>query len=201
MKYILVAGGSGGHIYPCLSLAKYLDGKGEEVLLIGSINGMEEEIYKSSKLNYKLLDIKKKKVFQNGKEIRKIYKEFNPDGVILFGNYISFEFAIMARKMNIKIYLHEQDIVYGKANKLIGMFAKRIYLSLPIKNNLYKSKRLLVGKPKSDYELKNDTIYSKGINVFLVMGSLGSETINRVLLELIAISNKKINYHIHRFFY
>ena len=199
MKYILVAGGSGGHIYPCLSLAKYLHDKGESVLLIGALNSMEETIYKNSGLEFYLLNINKKKVKSfvlNYKKIIDIYKDFNPDGVILFGNYISFSFALMAKKMKIPIYLHEQNIVYGKANKLLGVFAKKIYLSLPIKHNIYKKKSLLVGNPKSDYQKKNKVSLNDGYNVFIVMGSLGSSSINKMLLELIAISNKNINYHI-----
>ena len=45
MKFILVSGGSGGHIYPCLSLANYLKERGESVLLVGVKGGMEEDIY------------------------------------------------------------------------------------------------------------------------------------------------------------
>ena len=200
MKFILVAGGSGGHIYPCLELAKYLKNKGNDVLLIGSKNSMEETIYKESNINYTVLDINKKKIksfLNNKKEIDSIYSKFNPDGVILFGNYISFSFALCAYKKHIPIYLHEQNIEYGKANKFIGVMAKRIYLSFPIKKNIYKNKSLLVGNPKGDViELEKVYLRKSKKNVFIVMGSLGSETINKMLRDLISASDSNINYHI-----
>ncbi len=200
MKVILVAGGSGGHIYPCLELAKYFKSKGDEVLLIGATNSMEEKIYMDSGLNYLLLNINKKKLKSlvfNYKKIDQIYKDYNPDALILFGNYISFSFALVAFKNKIPIYLHEQNIVYGRANKLIGLMAKRVYLSLPIEKDIYKKKSLLVGNPKADL---NDTIKvkldKKRKNIFIVMGSLGSESVNASLLELTKNLNTNYNYHI-----
>ena len=200
MNIILVAGGSGGHIYPCLELAKYLDKMGENVLLIGSVNSMEKEIYENSNLNYKLLNIGKEKIkglFLNYDEIEKIYTEYNPQCVILFGNYISFSFALMAFKKKIPIYLHEQNVIYGQANKFIGVFAKRIYTSLPIEKKIYKKKCLLVGNPQGDVVVYEDVKLDKNRkNIFIVMGSLGSKTVNDVLVKLIDIANSKFNYHI-----
>lgn len=200
MKFILVSGGSGGHIYPCLSLANYLKERGEEVLLVGVKGGMEEDIYLKSDLDSRFFEIDKKKVksfLNNYKSISSLYMEYKPDALILFGNYISFSFALVAKKMKIPIYLHEQNVIYGKANKLIGLFAKRIYLSLPIKKDLYKNKSLLVGNPKGEDNKIQDVYLNKSKkNVFIVMGSLGSETINDIVKKMINISDKNINYHI-----
>ena len=200
MKIILVAGGSGGHIYPCMELAKYLKSKGNDILLVGSKNSMEEKIYSSSEFKYELLDISKKKIKSlviNYQKIENIYEKFKPDILLLFGNYISFSFALVGYKRKIPIYLHEQNIIYGRANKFIGMFAKRIYLSLPIKKNHYKKKSLLVGNPKADLEnIKKVNLDKSKKNVFIVMGSLGSESVNETLLNLIKISDSNYRYHI-----
>jgi len=200
MKIMLVAGGSGGHIYPALELAKYFKENGEEVLLAGSRNSMEETIYKQSEINYVTLNITKKKVISfltNYKEINSIYKKHNPDKIILFGNYISVSFALVAILKKIPIFLHEQNVVYGKANRLLARFSKRIYLSLPIENNAFKNKSLLVGNPKGDITKFDDVYLSRSKkNVFIVMGSLGSETVNNLLLELTKICDSSINYHI-----
>ena len=87
MKVILVAGGSGGHIYPCLELAKFLLNKGEKVLLCGCNDSMEEKIYRSNNLDFKGLNIDKNKIksfFKSKKDIIKIYDDFQPDAIILF---------------------------------------------------------------------------------------------------------------------
>lgn len=199
MKIILVAGGSGGHIYPCLELAKYLKENNEQVLLCGSINSLEEKIYKENGFEFQGVKINKKKIsshFINYKKINKIYKEFKPDLVILFGNYISVSFAMNAIVKKIPIFLHEQNVIYGLANKLLGYKAKRIYLSLPINKNVHSKKSVLVGNPKSDIKVKDSFAFKSRHNVTIVMGSLGSITINNLLKEFIKIANSDIDYHI-----
>lgn len=198
MKIILVAGGSGGHIYPCLELAKYLIKEGNSVLLCGCKNSMEEKIYRENNLDFIGIDIDKNKLksfIRSRKIISRLYDEFIPDCLILFGNYISLSFALVALKKHIPIYLHEQNVIYGSANKLIGIWAKRIYLSLPIKNNIYKKKSLLVGNPKSDTFVSNYK-YKSRKNIVIAMGSLGSSSINKLVKELIDIVTPFNDYHI-----
>ena len=112
MRVILVAGGSGGHIYPCLELAKYFKEKNHQVLLCGSLDSLEERIYKENNFDFKGIKIEKKKIIsylKHNQNIKKIYKDFKPDLVILFGNYISFSFGTSAILNKIPIYLHEQN--------------------------------------------------------------------------------------------
>ena len=199
MNVILVAGGSGGHIYPCLELAKYFKEKNHKVLLCGSLNSLEEKIYKENNFEFKGIKIEKKKLisyFKNCKEIKKIYKDFNPSVVILFGNYISFSFGVSAILKKIPIYLHEQNVIYGNCNKLLGFKARKIYLSLPIKDDIYRKKSLLLGNPKSDVLNNKTYVYKNKYNVLIVMGSLGSTTINTMLKKFIDIANSDIDYHI-----
>jgi len=200
MRVILVAGGSGGHIYPCLELAKYFKSKGEEVLLAGSSNSLEEKIYKENNFDFFGVDINKKKIsshFKNNKIIKEKYKRFKPDALILFGNYISVSFGIVAILNNIPIYLHEQNVIYGNANKLLGIKAKRIYLSLPLIKDRYSKKSVIVGNPKSDVSITKQTLNGNEYNVIIAMGSLGSTTINNLLKEFISkANNRKVHYHL-----
>ena len=144
MKIILVAGGSGGHIYPCLELAKYFISKNEEVLVCGCYDSMEEKIFKENNLEFKGINVKRNKIVNfitTRKDVIKIYRDFKPDLIILFGNYISVSFGLVAIFNKISIYLHEQNVIYGDANLLLGLKAKKIYLSLPVNSKLYKNKR------------------------------------------------------------
>ena len=198
MKIILVAGGSGGHIYPCLEMAKFFKNQGNEVLLCGCNDSMEERIYKENNLPFIGLDITRKKIssfLKNRKKVAKIYDEFKPDAILLFGNYISVSFAIVAIIKKIPIYLHEQNVIYGSANMLLGVFAKRIYLSLPIEKNPYRRKTLIVGNPKGDTK-SNLVKFKNKYNVLIVMGSLGSSSINKVLKEFVNIVDNSVDFHI-----
>ena len=198
MKIILVASGSGGHIYPCLEMAKYFKSKGHEILLSGNRNSLEEEIFKKEGFEFIGVEINKKNTisqFQNMRLISGIYKNFMPDKILLFGNYISVAFGIVAFFKGIPIYLHEQNVIYGSANKFLTLFAKRIYLSLPISNNIYKRKSLLVGNPKSDMNF-SEKLYQNKKNVLIVMGSLGSTSMNSVLKKFVEICNDDITFHL-----
>ena len=199
MKIILVAGGSGGHIYPCLELAKYFISKGEDVMVCGSNNSLEESIYKKNNLEFKGIDVIKNKVLNfltTRKQVKKIYKEFNPDLVILFGNYISVSFGLVAILSKIPIYLHEQNVIYGDANILLGLWAKRIYLSLPIDKDYYKKKSILVGNPKGDITRDTLNLDKTKKNILIAMGSLGSSSVNKIIKEFINICDKENIYHI-----
>lgn len=199
MRVILVAGGSGGHIYPCLELAKYFKEKNHQVLLCGGLDSLEERIYKENNLEFKGIKIDKKKIInflKNNRNINRIYKDFKPDLVILFGNYISFSFGVSAILNKIPIYLHEQNVIYGSCNRLLGYKARKIYLSLPISNDPYKRKSLLVGNPKSDVSDIKAQVFKNRYNVVIVMGSLGSSSINNMLKKFIEIASEKIDYHI-----
>ena len=199
MRILLVGGGSGGHIYPCLELAKYFKENGDIVLLCGNTNSLEEKVYKENNFDFTGININKRRLktqFRAIKEVKTIFDEFKPEATVLFGNYISLSFAYVSKTRHIPIYLHEQNVVMGRANKLISLFAKRIYLSLPIKHNLHKRKYLLVGNPKSDVIVSKTKLDHKFKHVLIVMGSLGSESINRILKEFIKLIDNHVIYHI-----
>ena len=200
MRILMVAGGSGGHIYPCLELAKYFISKGEVVFLGGNNNSLEEKIYKDNGLNFIGIDINKKKItshFKNLKLVKQIYKDNKIDLVILFGNYISVSFGLGAIALKIPVYVHEQNVIYGRANKLLGMKARKVYLSLPIKNDIFSKKSILVGNPKAESYYKRVNLDKSKCNVIITMGSLGSTTVNKIIKELLKnISDNGINYHI-----
>ena len=161
MKFIISAGGTGGHIFPALSLIeKIMENKTNEVLYIGTTDRMESEIVPSEGIPYKGLKVhgvKKNliKNFQNifdirssYKECKKIIKEFKPDAVIGFGGYVTFPVVMAAHKYNIPVFLHEQNVIPGKTNKLIAKFSKKIFISFEESSKYF-------GKEKSIYSLKN----------------------------------------------
>ena len=61
MKIIVTSGGTGGHIYPAVSLIKYLENNGEDVLFVGCENGMEREITKKESINFAGLNLSRGK--------------------------------------------------------------------------------------------------------------------------------------------
>lgn len=211
MKIIVTSGGTGGHIYPALSLCKYLENNGEEILFVGGKNKLEEEIIKKEDIEFRGLELENSKgvigkikllinLIKQIKVSLKIIKEYKPDLVIGFGNYISLPVCIASILKGIPLFLHEQNSIMGKANVLLGFFAKKIGYSIPLIKEKHKNKLVNVGNPRSNDCLKN-TISNIKINVsknnvLIFMGSLGSTTINNILKEFIDISDNDNEYHI-----
>lgn len=211
MRIIVTSGGTGGHIYPAISLIKYLENKGEEVLFVGNENGMEKEITEREGINFIGLNISrgngiinKIKFFKNMVKsffkAKIIFNKFKPDIVIGFGNYISFPMCIVAYLKNVPIFLHEQNSTMGKANVILGYIAKKIGYSIPLIKEYHKGKLKCVGNPRSS-ECFRQTFNVFDINVtknniLIFMGSLGSSTINNILIKFVN-ENKDTNiYHI-----
>ena len=212
MKILVTSGGTGGHIYPAVSLIKYLENNGEEVIFVGAKNKMEEEIASKEEIKFIGLEIANRNGILNKLKfiitmIKSFFKSFeilrnfNADIIIGFGNYISVPVCLAASLKHIPIVLHEQNSVIGKANLLLGYVSKKVGYSIPLKKQFHKNKLVNVGNPRASECLKSVVVDNKKIdvtknNVLIFMGSLGSSTINIVLKEFVKNNNDNNIYHI-----
>ena len=218
MKVIVVAGGTGGHIYPALAIIHKIEEKepGSEILYIGTTDRMEKDII--PKLGYRFVGLEmkglnRKNIFSNIKvfsmyskaikEAKKIILDFHPDIVIGAGGYITAPVLYAAHKCKIPILIHEQNSVPGISNKFISKFADKICVSLPKSVNLFpKEKVVYTGNPRSEEILSVSKISKSSLGfidnkklVVFVMGSLGSTTMTEKLKETIPSFQNK-NYQV-----
>lgn len=212
MKILVTSGGTGGHIYPAVSLIKYLENNGEEVIFVGGKNKMEEDIAKKEGIKFIGLQLGNRNgIINKLKFIINIFKSFfrslkvlddcKVDAVVGFGNYISFPLCLAAYIKKVPIILHEQNSIMGKANILLGYLARKIGYSIPLKKKIHKNKLVNVGNPRSSECLKSVIVDNQKIditknNILIFMGSLGSSSINNILKEFIIKNNDNNIYHI-----
>ena len=209
MKIAIVAGGTGGHVYPALTLAEALEKRGDEILFIGSSTRMEKdvipqhgfkfvgldvEIFSGNVFNkiYSLLTIKKAE-----KVCMKILEGY--DMAIGFGNYISVPVILAAKKLGMKTAIHEQNSFAGKANKLLDTKVDLIVGSYSENAKTFKNKNtLILGNPQSSKALlvseDRKVIEDLGLDsnkktVVIFMGSLGSQTVNKVILDYFKLTD------------
>lgn len=213
-KIAFTTGGTGGHIYPALALAKEMKKRGYEVIFIGTCHRMEKEIVPNQNFKFYGFDILPlgsiKGILKAIKAIfsvKKVLKKEKVDTVIGFGNYISIPCIIAAKLLKLDIYLQEQNIIMGKANKYLKIFAKKVFLAF--KNTLSKEsfdKKLVVtGNPLREdfYNItKEDARQILGIpsknRVILVMGgSLGAKVINEAIINNLDKINEKENFTLY----
>ena len=202
MKVIISAGGTGGHIYPALAIINKIKehNKDAEFLYIGTTTRMEKDIIPEHNINYVGLDtygLQRKLSFSNIKTVfkflgaikksKKIINEFKPDIVIGCGGYVTAPVIYAAKKCGCKTLVHEQNSILGLSNKLMMKYTDTLCTS-------FKSMKIdgvncvYTGNPQGD-SVHNLVPYSKrkfGLTddkklVLIVMGSLGSKTVNEVL--------------------
>ena len=189
MRVIVSAGGTGGHIYPALSIISSLS-KEDEILYIGTSNRMEKDIVPSKNIKFIGIDIEglnRKNIFKNIVvlykyfkayfKIKKIIKDFKADKIIGCGGYITLPVLKAAQSLKIDTYIHEQNSIVGLSNRLVEKYFKN--------KNVY-----LTGNPCSenarDIKLvtKKDLGFDEKELILIVMGSLGSDTISDKLVKL-----------------
>ena len=201
-KVMLTTGGTGGHIYPALAVADKLELKGVETVFVGSTDRMEKDLVPESGHRFIGIDISVPKGWKNIKKYLraiksayKIIKEENPSAIIGFGNYISVPVIIAGILLRKKIYLQEQNVNIGSANRLFSKIAKMTFLAfdktyddIPIKA---QSKFKVTGNPlrKEIDGLKYATEREKlGIKsdekvLLITGGSLGAQEINNIVMK------------------
>ena len=207
MKVIITAGGTGGHIYPALSIINKIKEKEpqSEFIYIGTHNRMEKDIVPKYNIEYVPLEIyglSKKDIKRDIKNIFlikkaykkciKVMKDFKPDIVIGVGGYVTYPVILAAHKLNIKTFIHEQNSIPGKSNKMLAKLVDAIGVSFKDSKKYFKNqdKVYFTGNPCSENAIDAKVISKTeyGIKsykklVLIVSGSLGSKTINNKMID------------------
>ncbi len=206
MKIIVTAGGTGGHIYPALSVInKFKETEKDlEIIYIGTHNRMEKDIIPKYNIKYESIEIYgfSKNIRQDIKNVwliekaykkcLKIIQDFRPDVVIGFGGYVTFPVIKAAHKLNVPTFIHEQNSIPGKSNKALAKYATKIGVTFDTSEKYFKTNNVVfTGHPRSDEAIKVSKVSKQtlGFNpseklVVVVFGSLGSGSMNNKIIEL-----------------
>jgi len=204
-RMVITGGGTGGHVFPALRIAKAFQRTGTDVLYIGSKNGMENKLSKDVDVNFKSISTGKLRRYFDWKNFSDpfliilgffqsyiILRKFNPQVVFSKGGYVSVPVVVAAWLLRIPIILHESDMSPGLANRILIKFAKKICLSFKESSKYIKSNNYVVtGNPIREELFLGDIKKAKIITgfddklpvVFVCGGSLGSSSLNKLVLE------------------
>jgi UDP-N-acetylglucosamine--N-acetylmuramyl-(pentapeptide) pyrophosphoryl-undecaprenol N-acetylglucosamine transferase len=208
-RIIISGGGTGGHIFPAISIANALRkiDPETEILFVGAEGRMEMEKipaagYKIVGLPvaglYRSLTLKNisvlLKLFKSLKKAKKVIKEFGPDVVVGVGGYASGPVLRQAGRMGIPTLIPEQNSYAGVTNKLLSRRASSICVAYDGMEKYFpKEKIIRTGNPvRQNFDdldsLKEEALLifnlKKEVPVILVLGgSLGAGTINNTLSE------------------
>ena len=219
LKVIISGGGTGGHIFPALSIANAIKSLCPEadILFVGAENRMEMQRVPAAGYEIKGLPVagfdRKHllknisvlwKLMKSRRMARRIIKDFQPDVAVGVGGYASGPTLNMAAKMGVPTLIQEQNSYAGVTNKLLAKSAKKICVAYEGMERFFPAEKImLTGNPVRQTLLecklsRAEAIAKLGFDpirpvILIVGGSLGARTINEsVLQHLNLISESRV---------
>ena len=209
MKIILSGGGTGGHIYPALTIADTIKKiKPEaEIRFVGTTHGLEKDLVPRAGYPIDFIDVQGFRRSLGPDTLRSVYKLFTglagakklldawqPDLVIGTGGYVCGPIVLLAALQGIPTCVQEQNALPGVTNKLLSRVVKRIFLGYSEADKYFKgsARKIFTGNPIRD-EIMNSTreeaLEAFGLDgsrktLLIAGGSLGAASINRAALQL-----------------
>ena len=194
MKILIAAGGTGGHIYPGIAVAKEITSRDadSEVLFVGTTRGLETKIVSDNAFQLALIhSMGLKKVGFLGKikglavlprsfvEARRLLKEFAPDVVVGAGGYVSGPVVLTAHFMGFPTMIMDSNAIPGYTNRRLARFIDRAALTFEEAIPYFGSKAVVTGNPvrKEFFEVAERTP-KPPLRILVTGGSQGSHAIN-----------------------
>lgn len=210
---LIMAGGTGGHIFPGLAVAEELRARGWRVHWLGAPGSMESRIVPAQGFALETIDfsgVRGKglvtlallplRLLRAFWQALQVVRRVKPDVVVGLGGYITFPGGMMAVLCGKPLVLHEQNSVAGMANKVLAGVADRVFTAFP---HVFK-KGQWVGNPlRAPFTRQSEPAErfadrSGPLRLLVVGGSLGARALNEIVpqaLALIPAENRPVVTH------
>jgi UDP-N-acetylglucosamine--N-acetylmuramyl-(pentapeptide) pyrophosphoryl-undecaprenol N-acetylglucosamine transferase len=203
---MVMAGGTGGHVFPALAVAKYLRSQGENIVWMGTRSGIEARLVPQAGIPVEWLKVQgirgkgglalamaPFKLMRACWQALTILRRNKPRAVLGMGGFAAGPGGLMAWLMQIPLVIHEQNAVIGLTNRILSHIACISFFAFPRAAEGVK-RSMVVGNPVRDELLtilppqqrlaQRDS--AAPINILVIGGSLGARTLNRVLPEALS---------------
>ena len=203
MKTILImAGGTGGHIFPGLAVAHEMRAAGWEVVWMGARGGMEERLVPSR--GYRTAWIRAKAARGKGLaqklllpanllysfwESARLIRALKPNVVLGLGGYVAFPGGMMASLLNRPLALHEQNAVPGLANRVLSRVSDKVMVAFPQTlgaaewtGNPVRDEIAAMAPPEARFRGRTGPF-----RILVVGGSLGAQALNEAVPKALAL--------------
>ena len=218
-KILIAAGGTGGHIFPALSIISKI--KVNDFIIITDQRGENyfNKFFSNKKINYKIfvhkvsspsskiLTIKLKSLYQLLVSLLKtifLIVSYKPEVIVGFGGYPTVAPIIAAKIFKIPSIIHEQNAIIGRANKFLSKMSSVLALSFFETKNTEKNQNLIfTGNPTRDeFRLNNKLNYSipketQTFQILIVGGSLGANFFSKEVTAIICSLQEELRRGLH----
>jgi UDP-N-acetylglucosamine--N-acetylmuramyl-(pentapeptide) pyrophosphoryl-undecaprenol N-acetylglucosamine transferase len=205
---LIMAGGTGGHIFPGLAVAHEMRAAGWQVVWLGARGGMEERLVPPR--GYRTEWIRAKAARGKGLvqklllpanlllsfwESARLIRRVKPDVVLGLGGYVAFPGGMMASLLNRPLALHEQNAVPGLANRVLSTVSDKVMVAFPeaLKaaewtGNPVRGEIAAIASPESRFQGRQGPL-----RILVVGGSLGAQALNEAVPKALALLSKPVS--------
>ena len=209
-KYVIMAGGTGGHVIPGITVAQELKKQGHEVYWIGTALGIEAKLVPLQQIIFYAIDIKSLRgkgfirkclmpfaLARATWQARRTLLRLKPDGVISMGGFVAGPGGLAACLLGIDLYIHEQNAIAGLTNRVLAKLAKKVCVAFPNtqKIGVSPAKLYQTGNPIRPEIMAIAAPGRRAIGmhsrlrILVLGGSLGAKAINQVVPKALALLN------------
>lgn len=203
MRVLIASGGSGGHIFPAIALAKELSGRGAEVIFAASRRRLDRKILRNTPYRKIYLSANPMPYTFGWRAIIFLIKlildifgglyiliKSRPHVVVGFGGYTAGAILLLASLARVKTVIHEQNVVPGRTNRLLAGFVDKIAVSFPETAKYFKNKKVVfTGNPLREESLEECApeagrkfgLDAKKFTLLIMGGSQGARSLNKLI--------------------
>ncbi|MHB1112385.1 MAG: undecaprenyldiphospho-muramoylpentapeptide beta-N-acetylglucosaminyltransferase [Acidovorax defluvii] len=210
---LIMAGGTGGHIFPGLAVAEELRARGWRVHWLGAPGSMESRIVPQHGFPLELIDfsgVRGKglatlallplRLLRAFWQALQVVRRVKPDVVVGLGGYITFPGGMMGVLCGKPLVLHEQNSVAGMANKVLAGVADRVFTAFPgvLKKAQWVGNPLRAAFTRQAAPSERFVVRTGPLRLLVVGGSLGAQALNDIVpraLALIPAENRPVVTH------
>ena len=201
-RVLIMAGGTGGHVFPALAVANYLREAGAAIAWLGTRKGIEADLVPAQQIILHFMDVEGIRgrgltavirapllLWRSIVQALTVIDEFKPRVVLGMGGFASGPGAIAARIKGIPIVVHEQNAIAGTTNRIVSRFASQVMKgftdSLP--GGIWCGnpvRREIIDLPRPEQRLVNR---SGRVKLLVLGGSRGAKAINELVPQALAL--------------
>lgn len=205
-KVVIMAGGTGGHIFPGLAVAQALRARGASVAWLGADGGMETRLVPQHEVAIDTIAVKglrgkgiatllsaPLRVLRAVRDAARVLRLRKPDAVVSFGGFAAGPGGIAARIAGIPLLVHEQNRAAGMTNKVLAKFARQVLVGFPqtfadevLVGNPVRAQIAQVPPPAQ--RMLRDGMSQQGgaLRLLVLGGSQGARALNNAVPQAIA---------------
>ena len=193
LKLMVMAGGTGGHVFPALAVAKELRSRGVEITWLGTKRGLESTVIPANDIAIEWVSVEalrgkgalslqlspfklSRAMWQSASAIRRV----QPDCILGMGGFVAGPGGLVARLLAKPLIVHEQNAVAGLTNKYLAKIANRVLTGFPEVSGL-PSSAVWLGNPVRESIKATSANSSNAVNVLIIGGSQGAHSFNTKL--------------------